>query len=114
MARCRCQSENCTCAVRAGAGVSISGSGSPGDPWTINAVPNASNTLRVEDTFTIDLQLSGAGTLESPFVLRANASQVPGGLSTGHGITGLGNGPSPLRLDVCTYDDLAAVTACAP
>jgi hypothetical protein len=100
--------------VRAGSGVTISGSGSPGDPWTINAIPLSTGTIKVEDTFTIDLVLSGAGTLSDPYVLRANASQIPGGLSTGHGITGLGNGPSPLRLDVCTYDDLAAVTACAP
>jgi hypothetical protein len=114
MARCRCQSENCTCAVKAGTGVIITGSGSPADPWTVNAIPSAAGTLRVEDTFTIDLVLSGSGTGTDPYVLRANASQVPGGLTTGHGITGLGNGAQPLRLDVCTYDDLAAVAACAP
>lgn len=114
MARCRCQSENCTCSVRAGTGISISGSGSPSDPWTISAPPSAAGTLRVEDTFTIDLVLSGAGTQDDPYVLRANASSIPGGISTGHGISGLGNGPSPLRIDLCTYDDIAAIAACAP
>jgi hypothetical protein len=113
MARCRCQSEACSCSMSAGEGMAVSGSGSPTDPWVVSAVPSSAGTLRVEDTFTIDLVLTGQGTLGSPYVLKANASQVPGGISTGHGISGVGNGVSPLRLNVCTYDDLAAIAACA-
>jgi len=114
MARCRCQSEACSCSLRPGEGVGISGSGSPTDPWVVSAIPSSAGTLRVEDTFTIDLVLSGQGTLAEPYVLKANASSVPGGISTGHGIAGAGNGANPLRLNVCTYDDLAAAAACAP
>ena len=111
MARCRCQSENCTCAISAGAGVTITGGGSPNDPWVVSSSPSSSGTLRVEDTFTIDLVLSGTGTMADPYVLRANASEVPGGISTDFGISGAGNALDPLRLNICSYDDLAA--ACA-
>jgi hypothetical protein len=114
MARCRCQSEACTCAIRAGEGVAVSGSGSPSDPWVVSAPPDSSGTLRVQDTPTIDLVLSGEGTLENPYILTGHTSSLPGGISTGHGITGLGNGANPLRIDLCTYDDIAALAACAP
>jgi len=112
MARCRCQSETCTCTLRAGEGMSVSGSGSPSDPWVLSASPSSQGTLRVEDTFTIDLVLSGSGTVAEPYVLRANASQVPGGITVGHGLIGVGNGISPLRINLCTYDDIAALAAC--
>lgn len=78
MARCRCQSENCTCAVRPGAGVGITGSGSPNDPWVISSPPASSGTLRVQDTQTVDLVLSGTGTQSDPYTLRANVIGVPG------------------------------------
>lgn len=112
MARCRCEAAECTCVARAGANVVITGTGSPPDPWIISATPASQGTLTVEDSFTIDLTLTGLGTIASPYKLVAHASQVPGGITTGLGITGLGNGPDPLRIDLCSYDDLAA--ACAP
>jgi hypothetical protein len=114
MARCRCLSENCVCSAEPGEGIAISGSGSPADPWVISATPNSAGTLQVQDTLTIDLVLTGAGTLADPYTISGNTSSLPGGISTGHGITGNGSGPAPLRIDLCTYDDLAAAAACAP
>jgi hypothetical protein len=112
MARCRCQSENCTCQVAAGDGIDITGSGSPSDPWVITSESSSSGTIQVVDSVTIDMVLEGTGTVGDPYLISANASTVPGGISTDFGISGAGNALDPLRLNICTYDDLVA--ACAP
>jgi len=115
MARCRCQSELCVCAVSAGAGISISGSGSPNDPWVISSVASVRGLINVKDTPTLDLTLTGQGTASSPFLLSGNViAGVPGSPITGHGLSGLGIVSNPLRIDLCTYGDLAAAAACAP
>jgi len=100
--------------MEAGVGATIEGSGSPTDPWVVSVTGFPQGALQVADTQTIDLDMRGAGTTADPYVITGKTSSLPGGISTGHGITGDGSGLAPLRLDVCTYDDLLALKACAP
>ena len=91
MARCRCAETGCNCQLTAGEYVTVSGLGTPAAPWVVNATPVSRGTVAVADTETLDLEISGAGTEDNPYVISGNTASVPGGIVTGYGITGTGS-----------------------
>lgn len=175
MARCRCAEGSCGCVIHPGPNTTVTGTGSSRDPYVISST-TAATALDVADTATVDLSLTGLGTVASPWLLTAEMTQagaligftdttdidmevtgtgsqadplsisasiplieLTGGVSgdvltndgTGvyrpvapaagggiasvvvdFGITGDGTAAYPLRIDICTYDQLKA--ACAP
>lgn len=67
-----CGNSGCSCIIDAGAGVAVTGSGTPTDPYVIaSTVTDLSGFLQVIDTESVNLQLTGTGTLEDPLQLRA-------------------------------------------
>jgi hypothetical protein len=67
-----CGHSGCACILEAGAGVSVLGSGTPTDPYVIaSTVTDLSAFLQVQDTPSVNLQLTGTGTTGDPLVLRA-------------------------------------------
>lgn len=89
MANC---SDGCTCVIQAGDGVVISGAGTALSPLIVSATSPLAGALTVSDTGTINLSLSGDGTIASPMVLSGIATvsmqtltdvNDPGGPSVG-------------------------------
>lgn len=67
-----CTGSGCACIVEAGAGIAVTGSGTPTDPYVIvSTVVDLSQFLRVVDTTSINLTLTGTGTADDPLTLRA-------------------------------------------
>lgn len=69
MARCGCASSSCSCVVTGAGGVVVSGSGSAENPYVINGA-----NFGVLDSPTVDLTLSGDGTILNPFKISAAAN----------------------------------------
>jgi microcystin-dependent protein len=76
MARCGCASNVCTCTIQGGAGVQVSGTGTQTDPYILGATPTV---LTVADSVSVDLTLTGQGSAQAPYVLRADLTDSPGG-----------------------------------
>lgn len=76
MARCGCSgSSGCSCVVTGGAGVEVSGSGTGPDPYVIDATGTSiTGTIGVTDTSTVDLTLTGSGSVSDPYNLSADAA----------------------------------------
>lgn len=71
MANC-CGQSTCACILNAGAGIEVTGVGTANDPYVITStVTDLSAFLQVNDTPTIDLILTGTGTIGDPLSLRA-------------------------------------------
>lgn len=71
MAGC-CGKSTCSCIINAGSGIEVTGSGTATDPYVItSSVNDLSQYLRVEDTTTVNMSLTGTGTDGDPLVLRA-------------------------------------------
>ena len=67
-----CGQSTCACILEEGVGIEITGSGTATDPYVITStVTDLSQFLRVVDTTTVNLTLSGTGTTEDPLELRA-------------------------------------------
>lgn len=70
-----CSSSKCSCILQEGTGINITGSGTTNDPYVIEAtLIDLQNFLRVADTPTVNLTLTGSGTEENPLELRAYAT----------------------------------------
>lgn len=68
MARCGCASSSCSCLITGSGGVVVTGSGSAENPYVING-----SNFGVTDSPTIDMTLSGDGTLGNPYRISAAA-----------------------------------------
>lgn len=68
MPSCCGSTGSCACKVSGGSNVVVGGSGSPQDPFVISADMD----LQVVDNQVFDLNLSGDGTIDSPWLLGVN------------------------------------------
>lgn len=66
--------DRCSCNIQAGPGVTVTGSGTASNPYVVSSALDLSQSLRVNDTTTINLTLTGSGTVEDPFTLRGDAT----------------------------------------
>lgn len=73
MGKCGCSGGSCSCKIIAGRGVKVRGSGAQNNPIIIDAYPIS---MAVQDSSTVDMTLSGAGTQASPWVISADISDV--------------------------------------
>lgn len=93
MPACGCAGSTCSCLVMPGAGIRISGTGTAANPYVIEAAASTiSGLLKVTDTPTLDLSLTGVGSVTEPFnlsgVARASMATLtdvndPGGPTPG-------------------------------
>lgn len=137
MARCRC-ADACSCGIEAGPGVVITGTGTLTDPWVISALdPFASGAATFNNTPEVEFTLAHGPPVSvitatlpwvDPFtgdtgdVLMRKAdgrwaagpptSVPPGSVVMGPGLSGDGSAGDPVRINLCSYDELKA--ACAP
>jgi hypothetical protein len=70
--RCGCAGQDCSCTVVGGTGISVTGTGSASNPFRIDSTQSL--TFTVADTGSVDLFLSGSGTIDDPTVLTATAT----------------------------------------
>lgn len=104
MARCRCADTACTCSVQGGLGIVVSGNGAPATPYVLSTCVHCEAPGNIGDVLT--RQFDGTYAPGPP-------SQVaPGTIITEDSLSGDGTFAAPLRVNLCTYDDLMA--ACAP
>lgn len=103
MAKC-CGSRGCTCTVIAGLGVTVDGNGSPTSPYIISA-GSASTALRVTDTPSVDLTLTGTGTAGAPYDVSAVVRLDP--TPPGGGSNLISSGPEGLYVEMATGCGLA-------
>jgi hypothetical protein len=69
MARCGCSDSNiCSCVIRGGGAVDVTGTGTFTNPYVVSV----GSGIVVTDTGTIDLSLSGEGSVTEPWNLTAN------------------------------------------
>lgn len=65
----------CSCIVQGGTGITVEGSGTSENPFVVSSdLAELGGLLQVRDTTTVNLTLLGGGSVDSPFVLQANAS----------------------------------------
>lgn len=77
MARCGCASALCTCTIVGdGDNVDVSGLGSASNPYTIAVTPAK---VTVANTGTINMGVTGDGSVAHPYVVSANAKFSPSG-----------------------------------
>src|SRR4051794_15515180 len=108
MARCGCASNVCTCTITGGAGVQVSGTGTPTDPYVLAAQPTV---LKVADSTSVDLTLTGNGSSAAPYVLRADlaTSPNPGGNVPSGTICDFGGDTAPTGWLICDGSAVARV-----
>lgn len=71
----RCNDYQCSCVVAGGEGITVTGSGAVNNPFTISAdTTGLSESLRVNDTPTVNLTLRGSGVQADPFILQADST----------------------------------------
>lgn len=69
-----CAHTSCACILEAGIGIAITGAGTPTAPYIVSSTFNdLSQFLRVQDTSSVDLTLTGTGTTDDPLTLRATS-----------------------------------------
>ena len=67
-----CGGGACACIVNAGNGIEVTGSGTPNDPYLIaSTVGGLADLLRVRDTSSVNLVLTGSGSQGDPLELQA-------------------------------------------
>lgn len=72
MARCgTCGSNSCACVIQAGTGITVTGAGTLANPYIVTATGGggAGSIVTVGDTPTIDLSISGDGSVGTPYVI---------------------------------------------
>lgn len=115
------------------------GAGTILDPLELTAHAEIGSTLQFANTPEVNLVVSGAGNELTPMVVSAELPWVtvgggtpgdvltlqidgtylpappntvaPGSVFVAGGLTGDGSGGNPIRVNICTYDDLEAVCA---
>ena len=121
--------------------LSLDGDGTPASPWLLTADSSMAGAITFTDSTEVDFTTSGAGTPGDPMVVSAELPLVeftggmaghvlvqdgtgvfrpappptavpPGAVLTGFGLTGDGSPLAPMRINLCSYDDLKA--SCAP
>lgn len=163
---CSCTGAQCSCFIDGGTNTTITGSGTALDPFlvhcsipevTVADTPSLDLTkagevvtgkvrldplFGVDDTATVELTLTGAGTEASPFTLTADLTDIDlsgaaigdvvtrlidgtwgpgpatqaevGSVSTSNGVTGDGSGGSPVRIAAKTYAQWEAIIDASP
>lgn len=77
MPSCGCAGSTCSCLIVAGPGISVEGTGTGANPYQItSSSSDISGLLLVQDTPSVDLTLSGAGSDADPYRLSAVAAQA--------------------------------------
>ena len=71
MARCGCSSGTCSCSIVAGDGIVITGAGSSSNPFVVNGP-----AFDVADSATVDLSISGDGTVTTPYTISATVNMA--------------------------------------
>lgn len=71
MANCGCKGLTCGCKVVAGRNARVSGNGDTQRPYRIDALPVS---LSVQNSSTVDLDLTGTGTAADPWIVTAEVS----------------------------------------
>ena len=66
--KCGCAGNSCSCKVIAGENAKVRGTGAQNNPIIIDALPMS---LSVQDTTTVDLTLTGSGSVSNPWELTA-------------------------------------------
>lgn len=69
-----CGGTSCSCAVKVGPGLTLSGSGGLDNPFLISLDGAIEDSLGVQDTPTVNLQLTGSGAPSDPYRLSAFAT----------------------------------------
>lgn len=65
----------CSCLIQGGDGIVVTGSGTKANPYKVTRDnPGLADSLRVNDTDTVNMSLFGSGTVGDPFVLSAVAT----------------------------------------
>ena len=144
MAACQsCGSkEKCSCTLRQGLDITVDGEGSTDSPWVIGAVPTEKRIV-FPGSGDITFFSAGPGTPGDPLAVTASVDCIscndpgeigdvltrqvdgtyapgppnqitPGSIEVGYGLTGQGTAVSPLRLDLCSYDELLAACEVIP
>lgn len=95
VAGCQCDSV-CTCVLQSGANTTVYGSGSASDPYVIETTPTATDAIRVVDTASVDMSMSGGGTQADPYVISAAvaAGSMAGGQTETIQVTVSGSNPA--------------------
>lgn len=76
-----CGGTSCSCAIEVGPGLVITGSGGLDNPFVIGLAGTIEDALEVEDTPTVNLQLTGSGSPIDPYRISAYATMSVGDLS---------------------------------
>lgn len=142
MAACQsCGSRaKCTCTLKQGLDMTVGGDGSKDSPWSVAIVPTEKRVVFSSfgdmQFFAVGpglpgdpLQVAGnvvciscgdPGNVDDVLTRQADGSYIPGppnqiapgAVEVGYGLSGQGTAASPLRLNLCSYDELVA--ACPP
>lgn len=96
MAKSCCGQDTCSCVIIAGDGIVITGGGTTASPMVIEAtLPDFATLLRVVDSATLTLRLTGGSGLDDPLTLQGSTSirvedledvNDPGGPNVGEGL----------------------------
>lgn len=69
-----CGHSGCACIVNGGDGITVTGSGSPSDPYVVTSnITELTGLIGVQDSTSVNLTLTGSGTIADPLQLRAVA-----------------------------------------
>lgn len=71
---CGCAGQSCGCSIVNGAGISVTGVGSASNPFIVsidNAAFSIGSQVKVGDTTTIDMSITGDGTPLDPLLIQA-------------------------------------------
>lgn len=78
MGRCDCAKGRCQCGLVAGDGIEITGTGETSSPYTITALAQPlTGQVAVADTATLNLTLTGQGTVGEPYTLSGEVLGAP-------------------------------------
>lgn len=73
--KCCGTSNSSTTQVNAGDGIRITGSGTPTNPFVIESdLPDFASSIKVRDTETVNMTLTGSGNVGDPFEIRAEST----------------------------------------
>lgn len=102
MARCGCggaAGTPCNCAIIAGDGITVTGDGTGGNAYTISLAPGGQVTIAGEDSDTIDLTVTSAGTthtIRGDAVVSPDPGNALSARSNGLYVASGDGGPTPV------------------